>query len=575
MHASLSQLAEFETISRFVACLLNESLACATVAARPSIDSGSIGVLIGSKKRNNTENPQIWIASASRELQALVEGKHLWHSADFRAPVLRIDGIREDPASLDDVIEVLLVPLAGEWESGVKSTANQLRNAALNQAVWFEFYARHDRPDLNSTSMQWEQSLITGHPSHPMHRACIAQPPLAELSSRDLPSLLKPQLSIIAVDSLSVRVTGPFRNLMAPLLRCFQLPPILAHEIAIPCLTRQLPVIKEYHKSTRVLIEHAVVGDAQASIRTVSLGRETDFPYDMKMSLAFTITSVLRTITPWSACLNPELSNVLEDLLSEDLWLCKEVATVTGAQSDFEHEAKYISCVLRENHEVRAKALGQKLIIAAALAEKPYDATECHAALLFDLHTIEEKLQWLSDYASKLCDSILLPVIDSGICLEAHAQNILVRVDTSAAQPTIAGFVVRDLDAIQVNAPKLRQRGYQITSALPGSWVLNENEQEGWKVLQHSLIHGHFQHLIRRLRIYPLGQAWSLIRTQIRNTLTKRPRTEEIERLEQFLFSPLVNSKAFLRMKLKENSFDDDYTVTPNVLLTEWPGWRI
>ncbi|PPJ56952.1 hypothetical protein CBER1_02300 [Cercospora berteroae] len=223
---------------------------------------------------------------------------------------------------------------------------------------------------------------------------------------------------------------------------------------------------------------------------------------------------------------------------------------------------------LRENHEARAEALGQRLIIAPALAEKPYGATECHAALLFNLHTDEDKLQWLADYASKLCDAILLPAIDSGICLEAHAQNILVRVITTTAKPTIAGFVVRDLDAIQINTPKLRQRGYQLTSALPGSWVFNEDEQEGWKVLQHSLIHGHFQHLIRRLQICPLRQAWSLVRAQIRHTLAKRPRTEEIERLEQFLFSPLVNSKAFLRMKLKENSFDDDYTVTPNVLLT-------
>lgn len=133
MHASLTQLAEFETITRLLACLLNESLACATAAARPSIDSSSTGVLIKSKKERHADRSQIWIASASQELLGLVEGKHLWHPADFRAPVLRIDGTRDGSASLDDVIEVLLEALADEWESGVNSTAAQLRNAALNQ----------------------------------------------------------------------------------------------------------------------------------------------------------------------------------------------------------------------------------------------------------------------------------------------------------------------------------------------------------------------------------------------------------------------------------------------------------
>lgn len=227
-----------------------------------------------------------------------------------------------------------------------------------------------------------------------MHRACVPQSPLQPIPPSDLPSLLQPQISIIAVNSASVQISGPFRTLLKPLLRKLNLPRIEEYEVAIPCLTRQLPAIMVRFQSARILARNATSASAQASMRTVVLPLALEFEWHLKLALACTITSALRTITPWTACVGPELSAVLRDLLPEELWVCREVASVTGAQEDYD-EAKHISCVLRESHEAKADAMNQTLVIAAALAEIPLGESECYATFLFGLGTGNEKMDWL------------------------------------------------------------------------------------------------------------------------------------------------------------------------------------
>jgi siderophore synthetase component len=177
-------------------------------------------------------------------------------------------------------------------------------------------------------------------------------------------------------------------------MRKLALPNVEAHEVLIPCLARQLPAIMVRFQSARVIARNAITASAQASIRTVVLPQTLQFDWHLKLALACTITSALRTITPWTACVGPELSAVLSDLLPEDTWICREVASITGAQRDYD-EAKHISCVLREDHEARANAMNQTLVIAAALAETPYGETECYATFLFKLVTAEGKIDWL------------------------------------------------------------------------------------------------------------------------------------------------------------------------------------
>jgi siderophore synthetase component len=114
----------------------------------------------------------------------------------------------------------------------------------------------------------------------------------------------------------------------------------------------------------------------------------------------------------------------------------------------------------------------------------------------------------------------------------------------------IVGFVVRDLGGIKCYSPKLRQKGYVLTSALPGSFVLTDSEEEAWGIVQHTVIQNHIQHLIRRLHLEP-ARAWSGVREQIQDLLVAREDHDDTTRFEKFLFAPKVKNKAFLGMKLR------------------------
>ena len=145
-----------------------------------------------------------------------------------------------------------------------------------------------------------------------------------------------------------------------------------------------------------MLLSVADCADAQASLRTLTLRPELKFPFHLKLSLACQITSALRTITPWSAQGGPIVTGILDRFLPSELWTFKEVASVTGSQTDFD-DAKHLSCILRDDLEERARANNEVLILAAALTQSPPDTSQPYAEILFNLRTISEKQEWFRE----------------------------------------------------------------------------------------------------------------------------------------------------------------------------------
>lgn len=273
-----------------------------------------------------------------------------------------------------------------------------------------------------------------------MHRSCFAQEPLEPVSPKDVQSLRNPEIKFLAVPSSDLRITGAFQTRLLPLLQKLGITNTHPGTVVVPCLRRQIPAIKSRFPKAEVLQSPPVTARAQAATRTVSLSPELRFPYHLKLALACFITSALRTVSPWTACVGPEAGDVLSDILPGDLWVAREVASVTGAGADFD-EAKHISCVLREDLEPRADALGEALIPAAALAETDLATGVSSAERVFGLDTVEKRRAWLRGYVSTLLRLTIPPALESGVALEAHGQNMLVRVNRSTKEVT--GFVVR------------------------------------------------------------------------------------------------------------------------------------
>jgi hypothetical protein len=283
-----------------------------------------------------------------------------------------------------------------------------------------------------------------------MHRSCFAQEPLEPVSAKDVHSLRNPEIKFLAVPSSDLRITGAFQSRLQPLLQKLGITNSIPGTVVVPCLKRQIPAITSRFPRVEVLQSPPVTARAQAATRTVSLAPELESPYHLKLALACFITSALRTVSPWTACVGPEAGEVLSDVLPEDLWVAREVASVTGSGADFD-EAKHISCVLREDLEPRANGLGEALIPAAALAETDLATGISSAQRVFGLNSIEKRRGWLRSYVSTLLRLVIPPALESGVALEAHGQNMLVRVNRSTNEVT--GFVVRFVRVIPWSDP--------------------------------------------------------------------------------------------------------------------------
>lgn len=204
--------------------------------------------------------------------------------------------------------------------------------------------------------------------------------------------MVNPSITFLSVPRAALRITGPFENRLKPLLNKLHIPEPEAGRVIVPCLKQQLPSISMRFPDA-VAISTIQPAQAQASIRTITISPEFEFPYHVKLSLACKITSALRTITPWTACGGLAVSQLLQELLPTDLWVFTEAAAVCGGQEDF-NEAKHLACILRDNLESRAEANGERLILAAALTQKPVHEERCYAERLFGLGTLQKRKAW-------------------------------------------------------------------------------------------------------------------------------------------------------------------------------------
>lgn len=215
----------------------------------------------------------------------------------------------------------------------------------------------------------------------------------------DLREMLSPTIVFLSVPRSQVRVTGPYESIIQDLLASLNIPGPTTNRVIIPALKQQQPSILSRFSDVRTV--GSDLAFAQASMRTISVRPELEFKYHLKLSLACQITSALRTITPWSAIGAPEVSELLVKLLPTDMWVYREVASVTGGQEDF-NEAKHMSCILREDLEFKARAQGETLILAAALPQTTVHGGKTHAESIFGLNTPEQKLAWFKECVSPL-----------------------------------------------------------------------------------------------------------------------------------------------------------------------------
>ncbi|KAJ5676224.1 hypothetical protein N7462_009121 [Penicillium macrosclerotiorum] len=375
------------------------------------------------------------------------------------------------------------------------------------------------------------------------HRLCYPQPPLEPV---EIEEMLIPNIAFISVPRADLRLTGPFENMLEPLLERLKIPEVSAERVRVPCFTQQLPSILQLFSNATVLKSVAGCADAQASMRTLTLRPELNFGYHLKLSLACQITSALRTITPWTTCSGPFFTEVLERFLPADMWCFREVAAVTGGQEDFT-KARHLSCILRVDLKKKAQDNDETLLVSAALAQKPYKEKRTYAEILFNLRNISQKLAWLKSYAVCLFNVVLPPLIEHGIGLEAHGQNIVARICNKTKN--LKGFAVRDCGGVRLHVPTLRAHGVNFDSLPPGGATLTDDMNDVWSKVHHSLLQNHIGHLVYTLGLEREG-GWQIVREALATVLHSQAGTVG-EPLHRYFLKDTIPFKCFLRMSME------------------------
>ncbi|KAJ0415704.1 ferric iron reductase FhuF-like transporter-domain-containing protein [Aspergillus carlsbadensis] len=547
---SKTEVARFETTRRLLSHLVNEGL-CAAYLEPAGAEQLQWLRLVGTNASSAGQSMvKVQIVPVKLGLTENGEVNSVLRPHQLRPPVLLVENDQSRSEPDPGVIFQFVFPWFAQPD--IKHMrdpiAQELQNASANQG----------------------KTLVTGHPTHPLHKTLYTQPPLPQIQPAEIWDMLSPEVIFLSVPRSQLRVSGPFEHLLGDLLTNLNIPPAPNDRIIVPGLAQQAPSIaSRFHDVHVVGSERA---SAQASMRTLTLRPELGFKYHLKLSLACQITSALRTITPWTALGGAEVSELLEKLLPPDMWLFKEVAAVTGAQADF-HDAKHFSCILREDLELRANAQGESLILASAFSQLPVARFEeakgkAHAEALLPSGR-EERKEWFRSYVSILLNLTLPPLSHHGIGLEAHGQNICVRICRTTR--TIKGFAVRDLGGIRLHMPTLRNLGYDLHTIPPGAATMTDDLHDVWSKVHHSLFQNHIAHLVVALGIEDDG-GWGVVREEVRRVLVPggvggKACGVHAEGLYAFLMAGTMPFKCFLRMRMEGKYRDYVERRLPNVLL--------
>ncbi|KAJ2793952.1 hypothetical protein H4R20_006381, partial [Coemansia guatemalensis] len=296
-------------------------------------------------------------------------GQWLLHEGTKANPITNAGQIMTQVGLWNCYKDTLITMLCDELDS---STANQAH----------AYMSRRPDPDiLASTAIEWEQSIIEGHATHPMHRARHAVSPLGPISSDT--DFSRPNIAFIAIPRNEIRVEGALEELLTPLYSHAEADRtdlarsqyILDHidrsrELVLPAHPLHVSAILHMFPFARQL-PFSAPASAQVSLRTVCPEAFTPLGYAIKLPLGIKVSSALRTITPWSTFVGPRITQVIPQILNRApvegaLLIAGEPASAVSTNPDFDI-AKYLSCIIREDPEHICRQRGERVIVAAAL----------------------------------------------------------------------------------------------------------------------------------------------------------------------------------------------------------------
>ncbi|OIJ86717.1 IucA/IucC family protein [Streptomyces colonosanans] len=414
------------------------------------------------------------------------------YATDAYVTEVRLEGRRYDrPAALVMALDVLHGDaLAAELD---ESTASLALSRAAQQ---------RDAPQPVS-SWAWEQRVIDGHPYHPN---CRSRPGFSVAEQLAYGPEHRPlvRLGLVPVDDALLRGTWPAWLRQDGRLLIPVHPWQMAHVLDVPAQDGPLT--------------HPLM-----SLRTLALPEGG--PH-VKTAISARLTSSVRDISVYSVETSATVSEFAESIAARmDGLLC--VTRTVGAISAHSPD---LAAVIRESPEAYADtAAGERVVPVAALP----------------LTGLTTSPAWLAGF-TRLALTVGLRLLELGVALEAHGQNLLV-VLSPTGDPL--RLVYRDLADIRVSPARLARHGIKAPE-LSGRIVTDDET-----TLRRKL----FGSLVAGALASAAGSAPAL-RTALRTAVRDLPPTPDLPALRE---DPLP-TKALTLMRLSPRRTGDLWTRLPN-----------
>ncbi|KAJ7183177.1 hypothetical protein C8R46DRAFT_1066173, partial [Mycena filopes] len=400
--------------------------------------------------------------------------------------------------------ESILKDITDEFESSVLWQKHSFENPPL-------------APQFSSPSIDWEQSIVEGHPTHPMHKTRMFLPPIPDMAPGSY-DLYHTKLRFVAI-------THDFEKYTAPLIAAaaasagkeMPIPGELCgssrHELQVAHIQAKFPETMIFAPAFNL----PILGQAEHSVCCRSRHPSVIVPnayheLSLKLGVGIKLTSAVRTISPASAYLGPRFSAQVVPALTMDrniVTVARELASVVHTHPDGEI-AKHCAAIIREAYENTSEERGERLIVCTSLVEKGHAGEGGHLYAVnrvFELDTEEKRLAWLDKFVKVFFEAFLPPVLHNGVAFEAHPQNCVARFDLKTKE--LLGFIIRDFGGLRVHRASLRASTGVELDFLEGHSIIAEDPDDVYARMYHTVIHNHLQQLIRVLGLHYSGKGWA------------------------------------------------------------------
>ncbi|MDO0910547.1 IucA/IucC family protein [Streptomyces sp. DT2A-34] len=460
-----------------------------------------------------THEPLPWVAGRERGREGLTlrlsDGRRL-HGPhpDPYATAAYVTAVRLDETSYDDPARLpadLSVPhgtsLAAELGHSVASLALSRAGQAAGQDAHSKEWPLRD--------WEWEQRVVDGHPFHPN---CRSRPGFSVAEQLAYGPEHRPvvPLGLVPVRADECLVTGAWPRGMRD-----------GERLLIPVHPWQAEHVL---KRPRDPYGDGIAAHPLMSLRTLAL---PDGPH-VKTALSARLTSSVRDISVYSIALSATLSDFAETLAARTDGLLHVTRTLGAATAN----SPDLAAVVRESPQEYAGP-GERVVPVAALATTG----------------LPESPAWLAEF-TRLALTVGLRLLELGVALEAHGQNLLVVLSASGSPVRL---VYRDLADIRVSPARLARHGIPVPE-LTGR-IVTDDVTTLRRKLFGSLVAG---------ALAGTAGSGAALRGVLEAVVRDLPGTSDLAAL---LDEPLP-TKALTLMRLSPGTPGDQWAELPNPLVT-------